>query len=98
MSGAINGTVTARVPRHYPEFDVFEALPGGEQDVFAGKLAEFLARRKSPLTEPERQLAFTVGRQMWRESTFHGWAVRGRAVRAEMADVHEPDSVPAVVA
>jgi len=79
--GAIHGRVTATIRRHYAELDVFEALPPGEQEAFVQHLDDFLARRKTPLTEAERQLAFSVGRELWRRSMEHGWRVRGREVR-----------------
>lgn len=81
MIGASNGRIPAAIRRHYPELDVFEALPPGEQEAFVQQLDAFLARRKTPLTEAERQLAFVVGRELWRRSMEHGWRVRGHEVR-----------------
>ena len=86
MIGAIHGRVTATIRRHYAELDVFEALPPGEQEAFVKGLDDFLARRPTPLTEAEGQLAFAVGRELWRRSMEYGWRVRGHEVRAAIEE------------
>ncbi len=86
MIGASNGHITATIPRHYPELDVFESLPFGEQAAFEEALGAFLGRLSAPLGEAERQLAWAVGREMWRRSREHGLVVFGREVRATMAE------------
>lgn len=86
MIGALNGSVTVQIPRHYPELDVFESLPFGEQAAFEGALDVFLGRLSAPLSEAERQLAYAVGRESWRQSRLHGLRVYGREVRAAIEE------------
>ena len=66
MAGAVHGS-RARVAAHpYPEFVSFEALPRDEQLLFREAFEELIGRRATPLTHDEYQLAYAVGREMWR--------------------------------
>ena len=85
MTGAIHGRVTAP-PHPYPEFVGMDPLPGRTQDEFRAEFEALLNRRGTPLTHDEYQLAYAVGREMWRACWWSCARARGAEIRREMGE------------
>jgi len=90
MAGAVNGHV--RVPTNpYPEFVNPESMPAGEHELFVAAFAALLAKRAEPLSREEYQLAWLVGREMWRECYYACAEARRAEVLREMEERTETD-------
>lgn len=89
---ARNGRV-APIASAYPEFANLEPLPGRPQDDFRAAFEAFLARRTTPLTTEENQLAYHAARAAWRACWWLCAQARGDEERA----VESPEPLSAHV-